>query len=133
MRAALVVLLFGALGGAQAEAMSSDRTPPDGVIVFEQRSATWSPKDAETIDQLATQAKANPANWVVLEAYTNDFGGSEMNLALGQRRVDSIERQMALQGVPAHRIRGTSYRDEHGNDGHLPLHRVEIRIEQLGR
>jgi peptidoglycan-associated lipoprotein len=132
MRTALVILAAMTLIPTYAYSEIGARVPPDGILVFEPRSQTLAPDDREMIAKLAVQAKANPANWVALEAYTNDLGGSEMNLALGQQRVHNVERELSLQGVPTHRIRGTSYKDERFDDKQLPMRRVEVRIQKLG-
>jgi outer membrane protein OmpA-like peptidoglycan-associated protein len=132
MRAAIALFVAAVLVISRADATPTERVLPDGVLVFEPRSETWGPDDKETIDRMAVLAKTDSANWVTLEAYTNDLGGSEMNLALGQRRIYNIEREMALQGVPSHRIRGTSYEDGRFDGGELPMRRVEIRIQKLG-
>jgi len=132
MRTAITILAVAMFFISRADAAPAEMGFPDGVLVFEPSSDIWRPDDTEIIARLAMQARADPANWITLEAYTNDLNGSEMNLALGQRRIHHIEHEMALQGVPTHRIRGTSYEDQPPDGGDLPMRRVEVRIQKLG-
>jgi len=43
---------------------------------------------------------STPQQRVVIEGNTDARGGSEYNLALGQRRAEAVRRQLSLQGVP---------------------------------
>lgn len=110
----------------------AERPPPDAAIIFAPGTDSIATGDDQTLEQIAAKAKADPGNWINLEAYANDLGSRELNLALAQRRLDDISRRLAMLGFPAHRIRGTSYREMRAAEDGLPLRRVEIRIEKLG-
>ena len=49
---------------------------------------------------------------VVLEGHADERGTREYNLALGERRAQSVERMMKLLGVSADRIKVVSYGEE---------------------
>lgn len=110
----------------------ADRPAPDAVIVFAPGTDSIPVADAQTLEQLSAKAKIDPRNWINLEAYANDLGSRELNLALAQRRIEDVSRRLALLGFPSHRIRGTSYREQPAAEGGLPLRRIEIRVQKLG-
>lgn len=110
----------------------ADRPKPDAVIIFAQGTDSIPAADDQTLEQLSAKAKADPGNWINLQAYANDLGSRELNLALAQRRIEDVSHRLAVLGFPSHRIRGTSYRERRTAEDDLPLRRVEIRIEKLG-
>ena len=139
MRLALLLAICAgacfASGFALAEAGRSgerERPRPDGIILFPAGSSEMHPEAILTVDRLSALAKADFANWVTFESCTNDFQSSEMNLALGLRRIEGIEHEMALQGVPPHRMRSVASGSACQDGSRLPDRRVAIRIEKLG-
>ncbi len=54
----------------------------------------------------------NPKYKVRVEGNCDERGSTEYNLALGQRRADSVKRAMTLLGVPASRVEAVSYGEE---------------------
>lgn len=117
---------------ASAEAMPAERALPDGVIVFKQGSNDLAPEDIAVIDRISARAKSDPANWVILKACTNDFGSSEMNLALGQQRTSEIEHEMVSRGVQPYRIRSVSFDDACIDNDGRPMHRVDVLVKKPG-
>lgn len=132
MRIATLLMSMALLGVGSAAALPEARTPPDGVILFKPNSTEMTQDGALMIDRLVTLAKADFANWVSLDSCTQDLQGSEMNLALGLLRIDEIEREMALKGIPPHRMHGVSSDSACHDNTTLPPRRIEIRIEKLG-
>jgi peptidoglycan-associated lipoprotein len=51
---------------------------------------------------------ANRSRRVIVQGNTDERGGSEYNLALGQKRAEAIRRQLALVGVPESQIEAVS-------------------------
>ncbi len=124
-RLALAILGF-ALAFGQASAAS--RPAPDAVIVYPQNADSIANEDAWALESLAVELKSGNAQWISLEAYADDRGSRELNLALAQRRIDDISHHLVVLGVPASRIHGTSYGEERMDDSSLPMRRVEIRV-----
>ncbi len=114
-------------------AVFAARLVPDAVIVFEKGTDRTLPADTPALEQLAAAAKSSPANWIRLEGFAGGQGSRELNLALAQRRIEDIGSRLAALGFPAHRILGTNYGDETIEETGLPIRRVEIRIEKMGR
>ena len=113
-------------------AVYAGRPAPDAVIVFPLGTDSVPETANPALEQLKAKASADPGNWISLEAYSNDLGSRELNLALDRRRIEDVTRRLALYGFPAHRVRGLSFRERRSSEDDSPLHRVEIRIEKMG-
>lgn len=55
---------------------------------------------------------ANPNRRIAVEGHTDDRGGSEYNLALGQRRSEAVRRSLVLLGVRDDQIEAVSFGKE---------------------
>jgi peptidoglycan-associated lipoprotein len=82
------------------------------VIYFEYDSSDIRPEYRQTIEAHAAYLTANPATTIKLEGHADERGSREYNLALGERRAQSIRRQMTLLGASANQIRTVSYGEE---------------------
>lgn len=67
--------------------------------------------DAMLRDQAAFM-KANPGDKLVVQGNTDERGGSEYNLALGQKRAEAVRKALTVLGAPADRIEATSFGKE---------------------
>ena len=56
--------------------------------------------------------KANSGRRVALEGHTDERGGREYNLALGQRRAEAVRRALALLGVGDNQMEAVSFGKE---------------------
>ena len=112
-------------------ASAADRRVPDAVIVFAPGMESMAGADIPTLEKLSAEAKSGEAKWISLEAYADDQGSRELNLALAQRRIDDVTHHLVLSGFPANRIRGTSYGEEHMDESNQPMRRVEVRIRRM--
>lgn len=64
------------------------------------------------VEGQASYLRANPKQRVALEGHTDERGGSEYNLALGQKRSESVRRALALLGVPESQTEAVSFGKE---------------------
>jgi peptidoglycan-associated lipoprotein len=55
---------------------------------------------------------ANKAQRATIEGHTDERGGREYNLALGQKRADAVTKAMELLGVPANQLEAVSFGKE---------------------
>jgi peptidoglycan-associated lipoprotein len=62
-----------------------------------------------SIDAHARQLLALPQKRLRIEGHTDERGGREYNLALGQRRAESVARSLQLLGVPDSRLEVVSF------------------------
>ena len=60
----------------------------------------------------AKYLKANPTRKVALEGHTDERGGREYNLALGQKRAEAVRRSMSLLGVTESQMEPVSFGEE---------------------
>lgn len=76
--------------------------------------------------------KLNNGRKVMIEGHTDDRGGREYNLALGQKRAEAVRRSLALLGVPDAQVEAVSFGKEkpavQGNseDAHAQNRRAEL-------
>lgn len=101
------------------------------VIYFEYDSAEISAGDQELLVQHAGYLVANPAQQLTLEGHTDERGSREYNIALGDRRAQSVQRVMELNGVLPEQVTVVSYGEEKpAADGHgEAVWRLNRRVE----
>jgi peptidoglycan-associated lipoprotein len=102
------------------------------VIYFDYNSSEIKPEGAELIDAHARFLTANKTRQVSLEGHTDERGGREFNLALGQKRAEAVRTRMRLLGVTDIQMEAVSFGKEKpaavGNDdaAHAKNRRTEI-------
>jgi peptidoglycan-associated lipoprotein len=71
-----------------------------------------SPEAQTTIEGLAAWMKANPSVVITVEGHTDDRGTREYNLALGERRANSVRDYLMALGIQGTRVGTISYGEE---------------------
>jgi len=105
----------------------------DRVIYFDFDSYAVKDEFRPIVEAHANLLKANPSAKEVAEGHTDERGGSEYNLALGQRRAEAVVKQMTVLGVGESQLEAVSYGKERpASDGHdesawAKNRRVELR------
>lgn len=84
----------------------------DRVIYFDYDSYVIRPDFQSQIEGHARFLKANNARRVVIEGNTDQRGGREYNLALGQKRAEAVRRALGLLGVPDNQMEAVSFGKE---------------------
>ena len=119
----------GAAAGAGANAGSASQsrvTPVDlankdaanglanaqRVVYFDFDSFAIKDDFKATIDGYARALQANRGKKLVIEGHTDERGGREYNLALGQKRAEAVRRAMALLGVQEGQMEAVSFGKE---------------------
>ncbi|MBS0509003.1 MAG: peptidoglycan-associated lipoprotein Pal [Proteobacteria bacterium] len=82
------------------------------IIYFDFDSYTVKPEFQSLLEAHARYLKASSARKVMLEGHTDERGGREYNLALGQKRAEAVRRALALLGVPDAQMEAVSYGKE---------------------
>lgn len=82
------------------------------IIYFDFDSYTVKPEFQTIIDGHARFLKANPNRRVSIEGHTDERGGREYNLALGQKRSEAVRRALVLVGVSDAQIEAVSFGKE---------------------
>ncbi|MGQ9724621.1 MAG: peptidoglycan-associated lipoprotein Pal [Tepidimonas sp.] len=89
--------------------------PPANVartIYFDFDSFTVKPEFMPTLEAHARFLNADRQRRVVLEGHTDERGGREYNLALGQKRADAVRRALSLMGVQDGQMEAVSFGKE---------------------
>jgi peptidoglycan-associated lipoprotein len=101
-------------------------------VYFDFDSYSIKPEFQSVIDAHARYVKAAPGRKVMIEGHTDERGGREYNLALGQKRAEAVRRAMGLLGVPDSQMEAVSFGKEkpaaqgHGEEAHAQNRRAEL-------
>lgn len=102
-----------------AENLAAGPKGVEKIIYFDYNSYTVKATYQGVIDAHAQFLKANPNAKVSLEGHTDERGGREFNLALGQKRADAVRQSLKLLGVPEGQMEAVSLGEEKPADlGH---------------
>ncbi len=82
------------------------------VIYFDYDSFEIKPEFKALIDGHARFLKANPSRRIAIEGHTDERGGREYNLALGQKRAEAVRRSLGLLGVADNQAEAVSFGEE---------------------
>lgn len=82
------------------------------IIYFDYDSYVIKPDFQNLIESHARFLKANPSRKIMVEGHTDERGGREYNLALGQRRAEAVRRSLGLLGVGDSQVEAVSFGKE---------------------
>lgn len=82
------------------------------IIYFDFDSYSVKPEFQSLLEAHARYLKASSARKVMLEGHTDERGGREYNLALGQKRAEAVRRALTLLGVPDQQMEAVSFGKE---------------------
>ena len=82
------------------------------LVYFDFDSYSVKPEYQSMIEQHARFLKSDAKRHVVIEGHTDDRGGREYNLALGQRRSEAVRRALGLLGVGDNQVEAVSFGKE---------------------
>jgi peptidoglycan-associated lipoprotein len=130
----------GASGQSSVAAVDLSKSTQDGagpagtsVVYFDYDSFVIKPEFQGVIETHARHMQANRARKAMLEGHTDERGGREYNLALGQKRAEAVRRALGLLGVTDSQVEAVSFGKEKpavsGTDetAHARNRRVEIK------
>lgn len=102
-------------GVAAVEVPGSNLQQPDAMartVYFDYDSFEVRAEYAATLEANARYLKANANRKLALEGHTDERGGREYNLALGQKRAEAVRRSMSLLGVSEAQMEPVSFGEE---------------------
>ena len=82
------------------------------VVYFDFDSFVVKEEYRPIVDSYSKQLSADRKKRVVVEGHTDERGGREYNLALGQKRAEAVAKSLTLLGVQDAQIEATSYGKE---------------------
>ncbi|SFX49462.1 peptidoglycan-associated lipoprotein Pal [Marinospirillum alkaliphilum] len=97
---------------AAARAIGDATLPNVRVIYFDFDKSNIRSEFYDVLNLHAAYLMANPRARVVLEGHTDERGTREYNMALGERRGNSVQRYLSLQGVSSSQMEVVSYGEE---------------------
>ncbi len=118
-----------------ADSAAAQQQGPVGVarvVYFDYDSFTIKPEFQPVIEAHARHLRSGGNRRLVLEGHTDERGGREYNLALGQKRAESVRRALTLLGVQDAQLEAVSFGKEKlaatgsDEDAHARNRRVEL-------
>jgi len=82
------------------------------IIYFDYDSFTLKPEFQGAIEAHARFMAANKGRKMAIEGHTDERGGREYNLALGQKRAEAVRRALGLLGVTDAQVEAVSFGKE---------------------
>lgn len=82
------------------------------IVLFDFDSYTVKPEYQSVLEAHARYLKESGARKVMLEGHTDERGGREYNLALGQKRAEAVRRALGVLGVPQNQMEAVSFGKE---------------------
>ncbi len=120
---------------AARERAEQDALREQTVIYFDFDSSEIRRESRDVLEAHAGYLSENSATRIVLEGHTDERGSKEYNMALGERRAESVERFLTVNGVSADQLETVSYGeerpavDESNEEAWAKNRRVEIIYE----
>ena len=109
----------GGGGGGTAVASAVASGSAGRLVYFDFDSFVIDPQYTGLIEGHARQLAANRNKRLVIEGHTDERGGREYNLALGQKRAAAVAKSMALLGATDAQVEAVSFGKERpANEGH---------------
>jgi peptidoglycan-associated lipoprotein len=82
------------------------------IVYFDFDSFVVKPEFQSVIEAHAKYLSANKSRRMAIEGHTDESGGREYNLALGQKRAESVRRALGLLGVTDSQVEAVSFGKE---------------------
>ena len=86
--------------------------PAQRIVYFDFDSYVIKDEFKALLDGHAQALKAAEGKRMVIEGHTDERGGREYNLALGQKRAEAVAKALELLGVPEKQIEAVSFGEE---------------------
>lgn len=86
---------------------------PQGVLAkrsvyFDYDSYIVKPEFQQVVENHAKFLQSNRSRKIIIQGNTDDRGGAEYNLALGQKRAEAVRKSLSLLGVPESQMEAVS-------------------------
>lgn len=96
----------------QAPAAVVGPTGVSRIVYFDYDSYVLKPEFQSLIEAHGRFLRSNERHRISIEGHTDERGGREYNLALGQRRSEAVRRALGLLGIADNRIEAISFGEE---------------------
>ncbi len=124
--------MSGGFSGQEAGEMFTSQAPHDQVYLFGYDNSYVNEKYMASIHAQAEYIKEHPGARVSIDGHTDERGSREYNIALGERRANSIANILLRDGVKRQQLKVVSYGKERpANLGHDEAARAQNRRVEL--
>ncbi|AHE68174.1 peptidoglycan-associated lipoprotein Pal [Legionella oakridgensis] len=125
--------LNGRFAGQEAGESYTTQAPHNQIYLFAYDNATLASKYVPSVNAQAEYLKSHPGARILIAGHTDERGSREYNVALGERRANTVAELMRMAGVDRQQIRVVSYGKERpANYGHDEAsHRQNRRVELI--
>jgi peptidoglycan-associated lipoprotein len=126
---------FGGFGGHEAGEKYSTKAPSDQIYLFQYDDSALAEKYVASVNAQANYLRNHPNARILLAGHTDERGSREYNVALGERRANTVAEVIRMVGVNRDQIRVVSYGKErpanigHDDAAHAQNRRVELTYE----
>ena len=107
------------VGNSDVTAVDVEKTGPQAavpagprIVYFDYDSFIIKPEFQSVIEAHASYIKADKRRKVAIEGHTDERGGREYNLALGQKRAEAVRTALGLLGVLDNQLEAVSFGKE---------------------
>ena len=100
----------GTAGAAAGSALMA--APAQRIVYFDFDSFVIKPEFQGLLDGHAKVLSRTNGKRMVIEGHTDERGGREYNLALGQKRAEAVVKSLSLLGVPEAQLEAVSFGEE---------------------
>ncbi|MDB5985732.1 MAG: pal [Nevskia sp.] len=121
----------GSLGNGSDAALSAQLAAQHSVF-FDYDSSEMKPEGQAVVSIWAKYLTTHPTSKARLEGNTDERGTREYNIALGERRANTVAQALQAQGVSAQQVSVVSYGEErpvalgHDEDSYAQNRRVDL-------
>ncbi|MDP3704703.1 MAG: peptidoglycan-associated lipoprotein Pal [Legionellaceae bacterium] len=127
--------LKGGFAGQEAGEMYTTQAPHNQIYLFSYNDSALYEKYVPSVNAQADYLKSHPGARVLIAGNTDERGSREYNVALGERRANTVADIIRMAGVSRQQIRVVSYGKErpanlgHDESAHAQNRRVELTYE----
>ena len=122
---------FG-FGGQEAGESYTTKAPQPQIYLFHYDDATLAAKYLDSVNAQANYLREHPSARILLAGHTDESGSREYNIALGERRANTVAEVIRMAGVNQEQLRVVSYGKERpANLGHDEQSRAQNRRVEL--
>ena len=88
----------------------SETVLSDDKVKFAVDRSELSPEAKSALDAFSDKLRADNQNvYIEVQGHTDNVGGEDYNLKLGEKRAEAVRRYLSIKGVPLHRLAVISY------------------------
>lgn len=121
--------------GQEPGEMYTTQAPHNQIYLFSYDDSSLNDKYMPSLEAQGTYLKGHPAARILIAGHTDERGSREYNIALGERRANTVSEALRIMGVGSNQMRVVSYGKErpanlgHDESAHAQNRRVELTYE----